>query len=50
MVLKGSFEKGEAYYIAVCPGTYASGFTLLLDGEEVKSTTKEIEAGSKSYI
>ena len=43
VVLKGSFEKGEAYYIAVCPGTYASGFTLLLDGEEVKSTTKEIK-------
>ncbi len=43
VALSGSFKKGETYYVSVCPGTYASGFTLLFDGKEVKSTSKAIE-------
>lgn len=40
VTLAGTFEDGKTYYIAVYPGTYASGFTVYVNDEEVKTTSE----------
>ena len=42
VTLEGDFVNGSTYYVALIPGTYASGVTVSFDGTEVKSTTKSI--------
>lgn len=42
VTLEGDFVKGSTYYVALIPGTYASGITVSFDGEEVKSTSNEV--------
>lgn len=45
VTLNGPFEVGKTYYVAVTPGTFGNGITVLFDGVEVKKTgeTKTLE-------
>lgn len=42
VTVEGDFVNGSTYYVALIPGTYASGVTVSFDDTEVKSTTKSI--------